>query len=98
MTATFMRARRSCAARGAPGDPELAQRRQCEPPIEHGEAVALDLVEQRAIDRGHRKAGTLRVTVLRRKLAERTLVPFARTRRLERHQAGEVAAGLCLQQ
>ena len=41
-------------------------------PVEHVKSVALDLVEQRAVDRGHDQPGALRAAVRPRQRAERT--------------------------
>src|SRR5712691_8900333 len=51
---------------GPPRDPELADRRERGALLEHLEAVAGDLVEQRPVDRRHHEARSLCVPVLRR--------------------------------
>jgi hypothetical protein len=48
---------------GAPGQPELAQRRQRGAPVEYLEAIGANFFQQGAIDRRHDQAGTLRLAV-----------------------------------
>src|SRR6218665_810980 len=59
------RAARSQPTQGVdvPGEPELAQRREADALVQHGEVVALDLAQQRAVDAGHHEAGLLRAQV-----------------------------------
>src|SRR6185437_8868001 len=69
-----------------PGDPELADRRERDAPVEHAEIVAADLLEERAVDGGHDEAGALARAILAREAAPREVVVAERAIGLERHQ------------
>jgi hypothetical protein len=71
---------------GLARQPELAQRRQGDAPVEHAEAVAHDLVEQGAVDGGHDQAGALGLAVDRGQLGEGLVVEVAGALDLEGHQ------------
>src|SRR4051812_23530861 len=59
-------ATRSGGDPGLPRNPQLAQRRERDALREHVEAVAADLVQQRAVDRRHHQARPLRLAVFTR--------------------------------
>src|SRR5712691_1482715 len=73
---------------GPPRDPELAARRERGAPLEHLEAVAGDLVEQRPVDSGHHEARPLRMPVFGRQERERLVVAAHGALGLELHQPG----------
>src|SRR3954471_23695854 len=75
-----------------PRDPQLAQRRERDALMQHLEAVAADLGEQRAIDRRHDESRALALAIGLGQLRVRLLVVALRTRRLERHQSLECLA------
>src|SRR6476661_3184472 len=74
-TANFT-AQSSHAAQGLdlPGQPELAQRREAHALVQHLEAIALDLAQQRAVDAGHHQARLLAAPVLGRQQGQRLVV------------------------
>src|SRR5262249_766181 len=76
----------SATACRVPRDPELAQRCQRDPAIEHAIAVAFDFIEQRPVDRRHDDPRTLCGAILGRKRVERTRVPATRAGDLVLHQ------------
>src|SRR5690349_13012695 len=80
---------RSCPPGGARRDPQLAQRRQRDAPVEHAVAVARDLVEKRAVDGRHRETGTLCMTIACGQCRECRVVPGARAFGLEAHEVDE---------
>src|SRR5579864_849374 len=91
MTATrFMLTRNSGGHPGLPRDPELADRRERRALHQDAVAVARDLAEQRAVDRGHHQPGTLRAAVLGRQQGERFVVAARGAFRLEADETREV--------
>src|SRR5664279_3078468 len=94
----IMPAEASVAPRCLPCDPCLAQRRQRESAVENGKAVALDFVEQGAIDRGHDQPGTLRPAIDRRQRGERLFVELAGALHLKGHQCLEARSHALLEQ
>src|SRR6266849_3880183 len=101
MTATrsaIMSGKTLVIPRRLPRKPGLAQRSEREAAIENVKTVALDLVEQRAIDRSHDQTGTLRPAIDRRQCGERLVVELASALHLKRHQRLEPRTVAMLQQ
>src|SRR6266851_6605324 len=84
--------------RRLPREPGLAQRSEREAAIEDLKTIALDQVEQRAVDRSHDQAGTLRTAIDRRQRREGLVVKLASALHLKRHQRLEPRADAMLQQ
>src|SRR3954463_1490907 len=75
-----------------PRDPELAQRRERDAPVEHLEAVGADLAQERAVDRRHDEARALVAAVLGRELRLGLRVISIGALGLELHEAAEAVA------
>src|ERR1700741_4612432 len=80
-----------------PGDPELAHRRERDALVEHREAVARDLVEERPVDRRHDEARALAGAVFGSELRERRVIVGPRALGLEFHQLHERLAAAALE-
>src|SRR5439155_4076111 len=90
--------RRSICPRCLPRDPRLAKRRQRDPAVEDQEVVALDLGEQRLVDRPGDQPRPLRAPVTRGQRRECPRVEAARKLDLVRHQGFETRAGAAREQ
>src|ERR1700737_1459985 len=81
-----------------PREPGFAQRGQRKAAIEDAKTTALDLVEQRAIDRGHDQSGTLRPAIDCRQLGQGLVVELAGAPHLKGHQCLEPRSDVLLMQ
>src|SRR6202171_6324533 len=101
MTATrlaIMSGKALVIPRCLPRQPGFAQRGQREAAIEDAKTIALDLVEQRAVDRGHDQSGTLRPAIDWRQRGQGLVVELAGALHLKRHQCLEPRSDVLLMQ
>src|ERR1700682_1506096 len=101
MTATrlaIMSGKALVIPRCLPRQPAFAQRGQREAAIEYAKPIALYLVEQRAIDRGHDQSGTLRPAIDCRQRGQGPVVEPAGALHLKGHQCLESRSDVLLMQ